>query len=88
LRRWGKKMAVIIDDRFWQAMSGMEEVKDVSNCDVAWFVVQYNEGPDGIKIVRGDVHLTTLERSVEGLTAGVPVSLEVFEQRILAKLQA
>ena len=88
LRRWGKKMAVVVDDGFWQAMGRMEEVKDVSNCDVAWFVVKYNGGSDEIKLVRGDVHLTTLERSVEGLTAGVPVSLEVFEQRILAKLQA
>jgi len=88
LRRWGKKMAVVIDEGFWQAMGRMEEVPDVSNCYVAWFVVEYKEEPDGIKLAPGDVHLTTLERSVEGLTAGVPVSLEVFEQRILAKLQA
>ncbi len=31
--------------------------------------------------------MTTLERAVEGLTAGTPVSLQVFEDRIRAKMQ-
>ena len=86
LRRWGKKMAVVIDLDFWQAMGRMEVVRDVSNCDIAWFVVAYNETNDRAKLVLHDVYLTTLERSIEGLTAGLPVSLEVFEQRIRAKL--
>jgi len=32
------------------------------------------------------VHMTTLEQAVDGLTAGRPVSLDVFEARIRQKL--
>jgi hypothetical protein len=36
--------------------------------------------------VRDEVRYTTLERSVEGLTGGKPVSLPVFETRITSKI--
>lgn len=86
LRRWGKKMAVVVDEAFWDALGPMDEVRDVSNCDIAWFVVGYEEHADRVALIQRIVHLTTLERSVEGLTGGVPVSLENFERTIRAKL--
>ena len=86
LRRWGKKMAVVVDQDFFDALGPMEDVRHVSNCDIAWFVVKYDESANNAKLVAEAVHLTTLERAVEGLTAGVPVSLELFEERIRAKL--
>jgi hypothetical protein len=43
LRRWGKKMAVVIDQDFFKNMAPMQPVKDVSNCDVAWFIVKFDE---------------------------------------------
>lgn len=86
LRRWGKRMAVVVDEAFWDALGPMDEVQHVSNCDIAWFVVGYEEHADRMALVPRVVHLTTLERSVEGLTAGVPVSLDDFELRIRAKL--
>lgn len=87
LRRWGKKMAVVVDEAFFQAMGKMDTVRDVSNCDVAWFVMKYEEKSDGISLLPHEIHLTTLERAVEGLTCGEPVSLGEFEQRILAKIR-
>ncbi len=87
LRRWGKKMAVIVDESFWNALGRMDEVPDVSNCDIAWFVVGYDEDVEHVRLIARTAHLTTLERSVEGLTAGVPVSLRAFEERIRAKLR-
>lgn len=86
LRRWGKKMAVVIDRSFWLALGHMDEVSHVSNCDIAWFVVRYDESEGDARLTPDQVHLTTLERAVEGLTAGLPVSLERFEQRIQKKL--
>ena len=83
LRRWGKRMAVVVDEDFFKAMGRMKTVDDMSNCDVAWFVVKYDEA---LKLARGSVHLTTLEESVQSLVAGQPVSLPEFEERILAKL--
>ena len=86
LRRWGKKMAVVIDEDFWEGLGPMDEVGHVSNCDIAWFIVGYDETLNGAKLALRHVRLTTLERAVEGLTAGLPVSLGDFEKRILAKL--
>ncbi len=88
LRRWGKKMAVVVDRSFFLAMGKMRTVPHISSCDVAWFIVRYEETTDGrFRLFRDSVQFTTLEDSVEGLTAGVPVSLEIFEKRILAKLE-
>ncbi|HEX5411371.1 MAG TPA: NotI family restriction endonuclease [Terriglobia bacterium] len=88
LRRWGKKMAVVVDQSFFEAMGKMRSVPHISNCDVVWFVLGYEPAENGhYRLVKKNVHFTTLEDSVEGLTAGVPVSLATFEKRILAKLE-
>ena len=61
----------------------MEEVGDLSNGDIAWFTVDFQEVDDGrrFKLVRDSVHITTLERATEGLTGGSPVTLTEFERR-------
>lgn len=86
LRRWGKKMAVVVDESFFAALGAMDSVPDISNADIAWFVLRYDESAGDAVLSRGEVVKTTLERAVEGLTAGRPVSLSVFENRIRAKL--
>jgi hypothetical protein len=88
LRRWGKKMAVVVDRGFFEAMGSMGTVSHVSNCDVAWFVVEYTESEGRAQLVPYQVYYTTLEQSVEGLTAGTPTDLTTFENRIREKLQA
>ncbi len=86
LRRWGKKMAVVVDSSFFNALAPMREVQDVSSCDISWFIVRYEEA-EGQAILQPDsVKLTTLESAVEGLTGGEPVSQTVFEQRVHEKL--
>lgn len=88
LRRWGKKMAVVVDEDFFREMGRMEPVQDVSNCDVAWFVVAYKDAGDGSFILeRKQVFLTTLEHSVDGLVAARPVTKARFELKILSKLK-
>ena len=86
ISRWGKKMAVIVDREFWNSLGKMTEVPHLSNCDVAWFVVDYRLEGNRWRLVPGEVHFTTLDRAVEGLTGGTPVSLDEFEGRILKKL--
>jgi hypothetical protein len=89
LRRWGKKMAVVVDADFFHEMGRMEPVQDVSNCDVAWFVVAYKDAGEGsLTLERKQVFLTTLEHSVDGLVAARPVTKVRFEQKILSKLDA
>jgi hypothetical protein len=83
LTRWGKKTAVVVDEDFFKAMGRMNTVNEVSNCDVAWFVVTYDQR---LRLATEGVYLTTLDECVKGLVAGVAVSQEEFEQRIRAKL--
>ncbi len=75
-------MTVVVDKPFFEAMGPMHAVRDISNCDIAWFVVDYVENEEVSVIRQSRMVLTTLERAVEGLTAGRPVSRERFEERI------
>ncbi len=88
LRRWGKKMAVVVDRAFFDSIGEMDNVADISNADIAWFIVRFEEVDGGkqTRIVRDEVRYTTLERSVEGLTGGKPVPLPTFESRITEKI--
>lgn len=88
LRRWGKKMAVVVDRAFFDSIGEMDHVADISNADIAWFIVSFEEvhGCNRTRIKREEVRYTTLERSVEGLTGGKPVPLPAFETRISDKL--
>jgi hypothetical protein len=86
LRRWGKKMAVVVDAHLFAWIGDMEEVRDISNSDIVWFVVGFDEQEVRARMRRGAVHYTTLERAVDGLTGGIPVALPVFEGRIREKV--
>ena len=87
LRRWGKKMAVVVDAPFFHSLGKMERVTDISNADIAWFLVDFVENPNGgpflLEVV--EEFYTTLESATLGLTGGIPVSQGVFEGRIMAK---
>jgi hypothetical protein len=88
LRRWGKKMAVVVDRAFWKSLGEMRRTPQISNADIVWFVVDY-EGPikGRYKLTPREAVFTTLEHAVEGLTGGMPVSLEQFELAIREKLE-
>ncbi|MGZ9811865.1 NotI family restriction endonuclease [Pseudoroseicyclus sp. H15] len=87
LRRWGKKMAVVVDAPFFYSMGKMEAVQDLSNADIAWFLVDFKQAAPGtpfqLEVVE-EVY-TTLESATLGLTGGLPVSQSEFETRIKAK---
>lgn len=80
LRRWGKKMAIVIDKSFFESIAPMKKVDSLSNADIAWFVVNYNRKSMDLEIYT--TIFTTLESSVEGLTAGKPMSKENFEKEL------
>lgn len=86
LRRWGKKMAVVTDRSFFEHMGRMDEAKDISNCDIVWFVVDHEPTDAGFRLTKHEVHLITLERAIEGLIAGQAVSLAEFENRVRIRL--
>lgn len=88
LRRWGKKMAVLVDRAFFLSMGEMKQVDSISNCDVVWFLADFIEtsGSDVYQLTIVQEFGTTLESAIEGLTGGEPVSLEKFETRISDKI--
>ena len=87
ISRWGKKMAVVIDRAFWESLGDMREAKDLSNCEIVWFVVSFAPSTDGrFALRRHETHFTTLVNAVEGLTGGTPMSLERFEKHIRDRL--
>lgn len=87
ISRWGKKMAVVVDQAFWSSLGAMREVRDLSNAEIAWFVVAFSGPEDGrFHLRRGETHFTTLSHAVEGLTGGTPVSLETFEREIRERM--
>lgn len=88
LRRWGKKMAVLVDKAFFLSMGEMRRVEHLSNCDVVWFLADFVRNPSD-PIYRLEIvgeFATTLESAIEGLTGGEAVSLEEFEGRIRGKI--
>jgi len=89
LRRWGKKMAVVVDVPFFKSMGEMRTVSHVSNADIVWFLVDFVQSAPGAprKLTVVEEIYTTLEAAIEGLTGGVPVSRDEFETRIVTKLQ-
>lgn len=89
LRRWGKKMVVVVDDPFIKALGPMGKVSHISNSDIVWVVVDYKEDPGATqaKLYIKDTVCTTLERAVEGLTAGFPVTEPEFQTKIEEKLK-
>lgn len=88
LRRWGKKMAVVVDRSFYKSIGSMDTTAELSNADIAWFVVDFErvENEQRFKIIPSFIHCTTLEESVKGLTGGRPVAQSQFEHRIQSKL--
>ena len=90
ISRWGKKTAVVVDLPFWDSLGAMTEVESVSDCDIAWFVVDYakNGKTKEFGLTKHSLHLTTLNRAVEGLTGGVPTSQPAFEAELRKRLKA
>ncbi len=87
IRTWGKKIAVVIDEAFFGSLVGLDREKHLSNAEIAWFVVAYQETDTGWKLIPKDVVFTRLEASVKALTGGTPLSKEAFEKRLIEKLQ-
>jgi len=85
LRRWGKKMAVVVDKPFYNSSAPIQEAASLSNADIAWIIIDYN-GPDG-QLRVNKITYTTLESSIVGLTAGEPVTKQQFEEQITSYLK-
>lgn len=88
LRTWGKKMAVVVDEDFFKQLGNINPANHLSNAEVIWFVVRYAELPNGsVQLEPSRMVMTTLEESVKGLVAAVPVPRPQFEEVLRTKLK-
>jgi hypothetical protein len=88
LRTWGKKMAVVVDVDFFKELGNITPANDLSNAEVVWFVVHYSEQQNGeVKLEPDRTFMTTLDESIKGLVAAIPVPLPKFEEMLRLKLQ-
>jgi hypothetical protein len=80
LRRWGKRMAVVVDQEFVRYLGTPTRLQeDLSLCDLVWFIVGYQPGQPFRILNR---YMTTLEDAVEWLTGGIPDTQRSFEARL------
>lgn len=87
ISRWGKRMAVVVDRGFFDALARMRFEGDISNADIAWFVVRFQEDESTTaRLTLDEVYYTRLEDAVQGLTGGKALTQAEFEARIREKL--
>jgi hypothetical protein len=88
LSGWYKRMAVVVDEDFFNQLGKMKPANDLSNADLAWFVVQYEETPSGFVLKpKGEPFITKLKEAEAALVAATPVPRPKFEAAIRTRLQ-
>lgn len=87
IRRWGCRLAVVVDEVFYANVGPLWTVDDPSNGDVVWFCVGYEEGPGGLTLSPCAVHVTTLEDATSGLSAAVPIRRLGVETRMREQMR-
>jgi hypothetical protein len=86
IRTWGKKMAVVIDEAFFESLVGLEPERHLSNAEIIWFVIGFDPAPTGWILSQRKAVYTKLDSSVKALTGGVPLSRERFEEQLRSKI--
>jgi hypothetical protein len=83
LRRWGKKMFVVVDHSFFQWMPTIQEESHLSNADICWVVfdLEKTKGHHN-NLILSKVAMTTLEKSRAGLVGGESTSKPDFEESL------
>ncbi len=81
-------MAVVVDEPFFSSMGDMQQARDVSNADIVWILVDFVPAERGnvLELVVVKEVYTTLEHAIDGLTGGLPVTLDEFQRRIRNKV--
>lgn len=80
LRRWGKKVAVVIDSAFFSQLAALPDVgTDFQNSEIIWVVVKY-EDDQSLSIEK--VLYAELAESVAALQATKPVTMSEFQESL------
>lgn len=84
MRRWGKKVAVVIDRSFFEELGVLPDtVEDFDNAEVVWVVMGFNET---MNLMVEQVTFAELDHSVQALQATRPVNKSQFESGLKSEL--
>ena len=89
LRRWGSKMAVVVDRPFFDSLGGASPnpSQDLGDGDIIWMVVDLSlDAAGNHRLTPGHWEVLTLEASCEKLLAAETVQQEVFLDALRSKL--
>ena len=89
VRRWQTKMAVAVDQPFFESMGGpgLDPSKDINDGDIIWLVpelVRDNE-TGTYRLTRGHWEVLTLEKSTDKLLGARSLTRETFEKNLIEK---
>ena len=90
LRRWGSKMAVLVDRPFFNAIGGASTnpSQDLADGDIIWMVVDMTtDSGTTHRLVRGHWEVLTLEASCDKLLAAETIQRDAFLSVLRRKLQ-
>lgn len=77
MRRWGRKVAVVVDESFFAELAGMPTtVEDFENAEVVWVVMRFT---DKMNLVVKEVIFAELVDSIAALQATQPMNRGDFE---------
>jgi len=90
LRRWGSKVAVAVDQPFFESMGGPspKPSHDLNDGDIVWMVPELlPTGRGGYMLSKGHWEVLTLEESRRRLLAARTISRGLFEKTLREKLE-
>lgn len=84
IRRWGRKVVVIIDSSFFAELAALPtEVDDFDNAEVVWVIMRYT---DAMNLVVDEVFFGLLDESIQALQATRPLNRSEFESGLKREL--
>lgn len=89
LRRWGSKVAVAVDQPFFESIGGKsaDYSRILTDGDIIWMIPRLTQDSDGnYMLSRGHWEVLTLEASTKKLRASETMGLDEFEETLSKKL--
>ena len=90
LRRWGSRIAVAVDQPFFESIGSASSSPnhDLNDGDVIWLIAQLTRNAEGhYQLSRGHWEVLTLEESNKKLLAAETIQRDAFERDLRSKLK-
>ncbi|GAA1350594.1 NotI family restriction endonuclease [Falsarthrobacter nasiphocae] len=84
IRRWGRKVAVIVDQSFFDELASLPtQISDFDNAEVVWVTMRYNSH---MELAVNQIIFSLLDESIAALQATRPLKRSEFENGLKKEL--